>query len=118
MSDSKPIRLLNEAVGKRVDVELVTGEFYVGHLEEIEDNMNCRLTKITARDKDGRVYQMQYIFIRGSMIRFISVPDVLASSPLFLRVGATGIGRSSSGIVEGQMLAKKRKRFRKKGEGE
>jgi hypothetical protein len=38
-----PIKLLHEAEGHPVSIELKTGELYRGVLEEAEDTMNCRL---------------------------------------------------------------------------
>ena len=38
-----PIKLLHEAEGHVVTVELKTGEAYRGLLEESEDTMNCRM---------------------------------------------------------------------------
>ena len=40
-----PIKLLHEAEGHVVTVELKSGETYRGMLEESEDTMNCRLTE-------------------------------------------------------------------------
>lgn len=41
MSIGVPVKLLHEAQGHIVTVELKTGGVYRGKLLEIEDNMNC-----------------------------------------------------------------------------
>ena len=46
-----PIKLLHEAEGHVVTVELKTGEAYRGLLEESEDTMNCRM-------KEGKCEQI------------------------------------------------------------
>ena len=42
-----------------------------GKLIEAEDNMNCQIKTVTATAKDGRVSQLEYIYLRGSKIRFM-----------------------------------------------
>ena len=46
-----PIKLLHEAEGHTVKIELKSGEIYQGQLVDAEDNMNCHLKGIlyTAR---------------------------------------------------------------------
>jgi small nuclear ribonucleoprotein D3 len=42
-----PVKLLHEAAGHVVTVELKTGEVYRGAMVECEDNWNCQLDNIT-----------------------------------------------------------------------
>jgi small nuclear ribonucleoprotein D3 len=42
-----PVKLLHEAAGHVVTVELKTGEVYRGSMVECEDNWNCQLENIT-----------------------------------------------------------------------
>jgi small nuclear ribonucleoprotein (snRNP)-like protein len=42
-----PVKLLHEAAGHVVTVELKTGEVYRGAMVECEDNWNCQLDSIT-----------------------------------------------------------------------
>ena len=42
-----PVKLLHEAAGHVVTVELKTGEVYRGSMVECEDNWNCQLDNIT-----------------------------------------------------------------------
>lgn len=84
---SLPIKLLNEAQGHVVSLELVTGDTYRGRLIESEDNMNLQLrdatvTKVGAQGGE-EVVRMDTVFIRGSQVRFITVPDLLKHAPLF-----------------------------------
>lgn len=43
MSIGVPVKLLHEAEGHTVTIELKTGELYRGKLIEAEDNMNCQV---------------------------------------------------------------------------
>lgn len=42
-----PVKLLHEATGHIVTVELKSGELYRGSMVECEDNWNCQLENIT-----------------------------------------------------------------------
>ncbi|RMZ79875.1 hypothetical protein DV737_g3228, partial [Chaetothyriales sp. CBS 132003] len=61
-----PIKLLNEAQGHVVTLELTSGQVYRGKLLEAEDNMNVQLKDITATARDGRVSHLDQVYIRGS----------------------------------------------------
>ncbi len=50
-----PIKVLHDAEGHTVTVELNTGEVFRGKLDEAEDNMNVHLSNATKTAKDGRV---------------------------------------------------------------
>ena len=50
-----PIKVLHDAEGHTVTVELKTGEVFRGKLDEAEDNMNVHLSNCTKTGKDGRV---------------------------------------------------------------
>jgi hypothetical protein len=47
-----------------------------------EDNLNIALKEITVTQRDGRVSQLDQVYIRGSMIRFFIVPDMLQNAPM------------------------------------
>ncbi len=49
--------------------ETTTGEVYRGRLVEAEDNMNCQMQGVNVTYRDGRVAQLENIYIRGSKIR-------------------------------------------------
>ena len=69
-----------------VQVELKTGEMYRGELHEAEDNWNVQLSNVQATGRDGKVTHMEHIFIRGSRVRFVIVPDMLKNAPMFKRI--------------------------------
>jgi small nuclear ribonucleoprotein D3 len=81
-----PITLLHEGEGHVVTVELKNGETYRGILSEAEDTMNCQMTQVTMTGRDGRVTKLEQCFLRGGMIKFIVLPDMLKQSPLFKTV--------------------------------
>lgn len=72
-----PIKLLHEAEGHIVTVELTNGEVYRGHLIDAEDCMNIQIHNCTLTAKDGRQSKLDYVYIRGSKIRFMIMPDML-----------------------------------------
>ncbi|KAK9826754.1 hypothetical protein WJX81_005808 [Elliptochloris bilobata] len=81
-----PVKLLHEAEGHVVTVELKSGENYRGELIEAEDNWNCQLKNVQATAKDGRASNLEHIFVRGSRIRFMIIPDMLKNAPMFKRI--------------------------------
>ncbi|AQZ15876.1 SMD3 (YLR147C) [Zygosaccharomyces parabailii] len=78
-----PVKLLNEAQGHVVSLELTTGETYRGKLVESEDNMNVQLRDVTVTGTDSQMTRMDHVFVRGSHVRFFVVPDMLENAPLF-----------------------------------
>eukprot|EP00741_Cyanophora_paradoxa_P016351 tig00020912_g15787.t1 len=86
MSIGIPIKLLHEAEGHTVTVELKTGEIYRGKLIEAEDNWNCQMENVTMTARDGRVSNLEQVFLRGSKVRFMIVPDMLKNAPMFKRI--------------------------------
>lgn len=73
-----------------------TGEVYRGKLVEAEDNMNCHMSEITVTFRDGRVTQLENVYIRGSKIRFMILPDMLKNAPMFKNITQRG-GRGGAG---------------------
>ncbi len=86
-----PIKVLHEAKGLVVSLELKTGQTYRGRLISVEDNMNIQLKDVTIIARDGQVTAAEAIFIRGSHIRFVVVPDNLRHAPLFKAPGTSSI---------------------------
>lgn len=80
---SIPIKLLSEAQGHVVSLELTTGETYRGRLVESEDNMNVQLRDVIVTGVDSKQSRMDQVFLRGSHIRFFVVPSMLENAPLF-----------------------------------
>ena len=92
MSIGIPIKLLHEAEGHIITLESTTGEVYRGKLLEAEDNMNCQMQTVTVTTRDGRVTQVEQVFIRESMIRFFFLPDMLKNAPMFkTKMGSRGM---------------------------
>ncbi|CAI7564606.1 unnamed protein product [Penicillium manginii] len=87
-----PIKLLNEAQGHVVTLEITSGVVYRGKLLEAEDNMNIQLKDITVTARDGRVSHLDQVYIRGSHVRFFIVPDMLRNAPMFRSRGVRGRG--------------------------
>lgn len=52
-----------------------------------EDNLNISLKDITVTGRDGRVSQLDQVYIRGSMVRFFIVPDMLQNAPMYVSYG-------------------------------
>ncbi|KAH9693808.1 Small nuclear ribonucleoprotein Sm D3 [Citrus sinensis] len=86
-----PVKLLHEASGHVVTVELKSGELYRGSM-------------------DGKVSQLEHVFIRGSKVRFMVIPDMLKNAPMFKRLDARIKGKSSSiGVGRGRAVAMRAK---------
>eukprot|EP01041_Mallomonas_annulata_P011711 gene11711-24542_t len=81
-----PIKLLHEAEGHVVTVELKNGEIYRGSLREAEDTMNCRLEEVTMTARDGRVTKLEQVFLRGGQVKFVVLPELLKNAPIFKKV--------------------------------
>merc|ERR1712114_128415 len=90
------IKVLHEAEGHIMTCETNTGEVYRGKLVEAEDNMNSQMASVTVTYRDGRVAQLENIYIRGSKIRFMILPDMLKNAPMFKNMGGRG-GRGGGG---------------------
>lgn len=99
MSIGIPIKILHEAEGHIITVETNEGEVYRGKLVEAEDNMNSQLIQVSVTHRDGRVSQLDNVFIRGSKVRFMILPDMLKNAPMLKKPdrqkGGAGVGKSA-----------------------
>uniref|UniRef100_A0A7S0QDX9 Small nuclear ribonucleoprotein Sm D3 n=1 Tax=Cryptomonas curvata TaxID=233186 RepID=A0A7S0QDX9_9CRYP len=104
MSIGVPIKLMHEAESHIITVELKTGELYRGQLVEAEDNMNMSMVNVTCTGRDGSISTLEQVFVRGGLIRFMILPDILKNAPMFKRIDpkqgilrgkGVGIGRST-----------------------
>ena len=77
-------------------------QVYRGKLIEAEDNMNSQMASVTVTYRDGRVAQLEHIYIRGSKIRFLILPDMLKNAPMLKNMGGRGGGRGGSGATRGK----------------
>ncbi len=50
--------------------------------------MNCRLNDVDVTSRDGKLYTLNQVYLRGSQIRYVVIPDMLAKSPIIQRVNA------------------------------
>lgn len=67
-----PVKLLHEASGHVVTVELKSGELYRGSMIECEDNWNCQLESITYTAKvPFFFFRFYFLNIRVLEIRFL-----------------------------------------------
>ncbi|KIY71870.1 Sm-like ribonucleo protein [Cylindrobasidium torrendii FP15055 ss-10] len=109
-----PVKLLHESLGHIITVELKTGQLYRGKLAEAEDNLNISLKEITVTARDGRVSQLDQVYIRGSMVRFFIVPDMLQNAPMqvFKRVGPNAMRGRGIGTARGRATIMRARRGR------
>ncbi|CAL8088156.1 unnamed protein product [Calicophoron daubneyi] len=71
-----PITLLKAAVNLPMLVELKSGETYNGHLVACDDWMNVHLKEVICTSRDGdRFWKMPECYIRGSIIKYLRIPD-------------------------------------------
>lgn len=116
MSIGVPIKILHEAEGHVITLETATGEVYRGKLVEAEDNMNCQMADITVTYRDGRVVQLENVYIRGSKVRFMILPDMLKNAPMFKNIQKGAQKATGAGPPRGKAAAFKRGRGRGFGE--
>jgi small nuclear ribonucleoprotein D3 len=83
-----PIKLLYEAEGMKITVELKSGEIYRGLLLGAEDTMNVSLSEVLRTSRTGQISKLPTVYLRGSSIRFIALPDLLKSAPILQKVAS------------------------------
>ncbi|XP_027178028.1 small nuclear ribonucleoprotein SmD3b-like [Coffea eugenioides] len=55
---------------------------------------------------DGKVSQLEHVFIQGSKVRFMVIPDMLKNAPMFKRLEARIKGKGSTlGVRRGRAVA-------------
>lgn len=62
------------------------------------------MQQITVTYRDGRIASLDNVYIRGSKIRFLILPDMLKNAPMFKKQGtkAGTAGRGKSAILRAQ----------------
>ncbi|MQM02215.1 hypothetical protein Taro_034983 [Colocasia esculenta] len=106
-----PVKLLHEASGHVVTVELKSGELYRGSMVECEDNWNFQLENITFTAKLCFLYLLMERYRNLSMCsseaaKFMVIPDMLKNAPMFKKLDARVRGKSSSlGVGRGRAVA-------------
>ncbi|RNF08576.1 small nuclear ribonucleoprotein SmD3 [Trypanosoma rangeli] len=84
---SIPLKVLFDAIGTTISLEVSNGELYTGTLSEVQDNMNVMLTAAKKTVKSGRTVEMKSVFVRGASIVFFQLPDALRTSPALVKAG-------------------------------
>ena len=106
MSISVPINLLHEAENHVVTIELKTNDMFRGYLMEAEDTMNVRLDDVKMTGRDGKVTHLDQLYLRGSQIKFIIVPDMLKNSPMFKKIKNQTKAAKQTNIAKGTIKGK------------
>mmetsp|Transcript_10199 Transcript_10199/g.21276 ORF Transcript_10199/g.21276 Transcript_10199/m.21276 type:complete len:181 (+) Transcript_10199:186-728(+) len=81
-----PIVVLHDAEGAVVEIETKTGELIRGLLFEAEDQMNLYIKNAIIRDIHGVKRKSPQVYVRGTEIVFIILPDMLKHAPMFNRI--------------------------------
>ncbi len=55
--------------------------------------MNVQLKDVTYTARDGRVSQLEQVYLRGSQVRYFIVPDMLKNAPMFKNIATGGKGK-------------------------
>lgn len=93
-----PIKLLHESMGHIITVELSSGEIMRGKLFEVEDNFNMQMIDISCTSRSNQVSHMERIYIRGSNIKLVIVPDMLKNAPMFKKLKNLGVGKGRTAL--------------------
>lgn len=68
--------------------------------------LSLQMANITVTNRDGRVAQLEQVYIRGSKIRFLILPDMLKNAPMLKSMKnknqAAGAGRGKAAILKAQ----------------
>ena len=78
-------------------VELQEGGVYRGQLRRAEESMGLHLSDVTHIAADGQRHSMEHVYVKGSQIKFVVVPDSLSAAPGLQKVAALAAGTSASG---------------------
>jgi len=81
-----PIVVLHDAEGAVVEIETKKGELIRGLLFEAEDQMNLYIKNAIIRDINGVKRKSPQVYVRGTEIVFIVLPDMLKHAPMFNRI--------------------------------
>jgi len=104
-----PVKLLFEAEGMKITVEMKNGEIYRGLLLGAEETMNVSLSEVLRTARNGQISKLPNVYLRGSSVRFIVLPNLLKSAPVFQKV-TTQKRKLEAAMAERQGDGKKRKR--------
>ncbi len=85
------------------------GEIYRGLLLNAEETMNVTLSDVVRTSRNGQVSKVPTVYLRGSNVRFISLPELLVNAPVFKKVVSLK-KRAEAERADRDGGAKKRKR--------
>ncbi|GFZ10525.1 small nuclear ribonucleoprotein family protein [Actinidia rufa] len=96
-----PVKLLHEACGHIVTVELKSGELYRGSMVECEDNWNCQLERTSLSPlRMGRFHNSSMFLSEAAK------SDMLKNAPMFKRLESRIKGKGSAlGVGRGRAVA-------------
>lgn len=81
-----PIVLLHDAEGAVISVETKSGEHIRGLLFEAEDMMNLYIKNAIVWNINGIKRKVDQLYLRGTEILFIVIPQMLRHAPMFQRI--------------------------------
>jgi len=101
-----PTVLVHEGEGLIVTVETKSGHVYRGKVDSTEDSMNMVMSNVLVTNPDGTQTGMNKLFIRGSQVVFLILPDMLTRAPMFERVRKASKGIAfAGGLGRGRQAA-------------
>lgn len=69
-------------------------------------HVSLQMANISVTYRDGRVAQLEQVYIRGSKIRFLILPDMLKNAPMLKSMKnknqSAGAGRGKAAILKAQ----------------
>lgn len=78
----------------------------VQRIHRSEPVLCIQMSNITVTYRDGRVAQLEQVYIRGSKIRFLILPDMLKNAPMLKSMKnknqGSGAGRGKAAILKAQ----------------
>lgn len=66
--------------------QMKNGEIYRGLLLSAEDTMNMTLSDVLRTARNGQITKLPSVYLRGSSVRFIALPELLKNAPVFQKV--------------------------------
>ena len=90
----------------KVTVEMKNGEIYRGLLLNAEETMNMTISDVVRTARNGQVSKIPTVYLRGNNVRFISLPELLKSAPVFKKV----VNMKKRAEAERNVAGSKRKR--------
>ena len=82
----KITQLFSCLVQIKISLQMKNGEIYRGLLLNAEDTMNLTLSEVIRTARNGQVSKLPTVYLRGSGIRFVALPELLRNAPAFKKV--------------------------------